>query len=289
MALINLLPAGVFDRGGGRRCAARVGRRREPSTNSSRTRRCGSPTATDAPPFSFTDAIGEPAGFMVDLCRSVAKNLATAAQSRRSQGGLCPRHRRQSFRCDRNRKGGPPVRTDLGHLVASRAGRLFDRHVRRRSEPAGEPARAQASLAPWRARRSACWPAPRPSRACATPLPAPRSMRRSFPPKPTKRGSRCSTKGRSRLISAIGPSSPISPPRAARQASCASPTIIFSLEPYALALAHGDSDFRLAVDRALSRIYRSGEIGAIFAHSFGSQTQPSDTLKTLYLISALPE
>jgi polar amino acid transport system substrate-binding protein/glutamate/aspartate transport system substrate-binding protein len=62
----------------------------------------------------------------------------------------------------------------------------------------------------------------------------------------------------------------------------------FSLEPYALALAHGDSDFRLAVDRALSHIYRSGEIGAVFAHSFG-QTQPSDTLQTLYLISALPE
>jgi ABC-type amino acid transport substrate-binding protein len=63
----------------------------------------------------------------------------------------------------------------------------------------------------------------------------------------------------------------------------------FSLEPYALALARGDSDFRLAVDRALSHIYRSGEIGAIFAHSFGAQTQPSDTLQTLYLISALPE
>ncbi len=63
----------------------------------------------------------------------------------------------------------------------------------------------------------------------------------------------------------------------------------FSLEPYALALARGDSDFRLAVDRALSRIYRSGEIGAIFAHSFGAKTQPSDTLQTLYLISALPE
>ena len=63
----------------------------------------------------------------------------------------------------------------------------------------------------------------------------------------------------------------------------------FSLEPYALALARGDSDFRLAVDRALSRIYRSGEISAIFAHSFGSQMQPSDMLQTLYLISALPE
>jgi polar amino acid transport system substrate-binding protein/glutamate/aspartate transport system substrate-binding protein len=62
-----------------------------------------------------------------------------------------------------------------------------------------------------------------------------------------------------------------------------------SVEPYALALAHGDSDFRLAVDRALSRIYRSGEIASVFRHAFGNETQPSDTLKTLYLISTLPE
>src|ERR1700746_3935067 len=30
----------------------------------------------DAPPFSYKDKIGEPAGFMVDLCRAVAKHLA---------------------------------------------------------------------------------------------------------------------------------------------------------------------------------------------------------------------
>jgi ABC-type amino acid transport substrate-binding protein len=63
----------------------------------------------------------------------------------------------------------------------------------------------------------------------------------------------------------------------------------FSLEPYALALAHRDDDFRLAVDRALSHIYRSGEISMVFAHTFGAQMQPSDTLKTLYSVSALPD
>ncbi len=62
-----------------------------------------------------------------------------------------------------------------------------------------------------------------------------------------------------------------------------------SLEPYALALQHGDEDFRLAVDRALSRIYRSGEIAKVFEHTFGEKTEPSDTLKTLFIISALPE
>ncbi len=63
----------------------------------------------------------------------------------------------------------------------------------------------------------------------------------------------------------------------------------FSIEPYALALKRGDTDFRLAVDRALSRIYRGGEIIGIWQASFGTTLQPSDTLKTLYLISALPE
>jgi ABC-type amino acid transport substrate-binding protein len=63
----------------------------------------------------------------------------------------------------------------------------------------------------------------------------------------------------------------------------------FSLEPYALALPRGDEDFRLAVDRALSHIYRSGEIPIVFAHTFGAAIQPSDMLKTLYSVSALPD
>jgi ABC-type amino acid transport substrate-binding protein len=62
-----------------------------------------------------------------------------------------------------------------------------------------------------------------------------------------------------------------------------------TIEPYALALPHGDEDFRLAVDRALSIIYRSGKIVAIFTQTFGAETKPSQTLQMLYLISALPE
>jgi ABC-type amino acid transport substrate-binding protein len=62
-----------------------------------------------------------------------------------------------------------------------------------------------------------------------------------------------------------------------------------TIEPYALALPHGDENFRLAVDRALSEIYRSGRIAGIFTRTFGADTKPSQTLQTLYLISALPE
>ncbi len=61
-----------------------------------------------------------------------------------------------------------------------------------------------------------------------------------------------------------------------------------TIEPYALALPHGDEDFRLAVDRALSGVYHSGEIAQIFGNSFGGKTKPSQILQMLYLISALP-
>jgi ABC-type amino acid transport substrate-binding protein len=62
-----------------------------------------------------------------------------------------------------------------------------------------------------------------------------------------------------------------------------------TVEPYALALAHGDEDFRLAVDTALSHIYRSGEIASIFKQSFAGKVQPSDLVKALYRLSGLPD
>lgn len=65
--------------------------------------------------------------------------------------------------------------------------------------------------------------------------------------------------------------------------------IYLSVEPYALALRRGDEDFRLAVDRALSQIYRSGEVAKLFAASFGSKTLPSPMLQGLFLTSALPQ
>ncbi len=62
----------------------------------------------------------------------------------------------------------------------------------------------------------------------------------------------------------------------------------FTREPYALALPRGDDDFRLLVDRALSRLYRSGDIKGIFGASFGL-ARPSKLLEALYQVSALPE
>lgn len=62
-----------------------------------------------------------------------------------------------------------------------------------------------------------------------------------------------------------------------------------TVEPYALALSHGDENFRLAVDKALSHIYRSDAIGSIYVHTFGEQVKPSTLLKSVYIISGLPD
>ena len=62
----------------------------------------------------------------------------------------------------------------------------------------------------------------------------------------------------------------------------------FTREPYALALPRGDDDFRLFVDRSLSRLYRRGAVGGLFTKSFGL-AKPSQLVEALYLISPLPE
>ena len=62
-----------------------------------------------------------------------------------------------------------------------------------------------------------------------------------------------------------------------------------TIEPYALGLPKGDDDFRYEVDRALSGIYRSGEIVPIFSRTFGDRFQLSPMLQSLYLLSAIPD
>ena len=63
----------------------------------------------------------------------------------------------------------------------------------------------------------------------------------------------------------------------------------YTHESYALALPRGDTEFRLLVDDTLAGLYRSGEIAKIFARSFGTDAEPSDTLLTLYRLNALAE
>jgi polar amino acid transport system substrate-binding protein/glutamate/aspartate transport system substrate-binding protein len=61
-----------------------------------------------------------------------------------------------------------------------------------------------------------------------------------------------------------------------------------SFEPYALALPR-DADFRLEVDRALSRLFRSGGGRKAFAKTFGGDAKATGLQSSLYVTSGLPE
>lgn len=65
---------------------------------------------------------------------------------------------------------------------------------------------------------------------------------------------------------------------------------LFSFEPFALALARGDVDFRLVADRALSQLCRSGQVLALYQKWFGKVAkEPSLAVRALYQLNATPE
>ena len=62
-----------------------------------------------------------------------------------------------------------------------------------------------------------------------------------------------------------------------------------SYEPYAFMLRRGDAPFRLAVNRVLSSLYRSGDVLQIYGRWFGRLGPPSKILLAMYALHALPE
>jgi ABC-type amino acid transport substrate-binding protein len=63
----------------------------------------------------------------------------------------------------------------------------------------------------------------------------------------------------------------------------------FSYEPYALVVRRDDPDFRLAVNRALVELYRSGEIDDIFFRWLGALGRPGPLLHSMFYLNTLPE
>jgi ABC-type amino acid transport substrate-binding protein len=63
----------------------------------------------------------------------------------------------------------------------------------------------------------------------------------------------------------------------------------FSIEQYALMMKRGDHDFRLAVNRVLAGIYRSGAIEQIYGRWLGPLGPPSVLLSATYFIQNLAE
>jgi len=242
----------------------------------------------DAPPFSFKDSNGEPAGFMVDLCRSVSKNLASQLNLGEVSISYVPVNAANRFEAiESNRadllcepttvtlsrrehvdfsvptfvdgasllvRGDGP--TDFRALAGKKIGVLGGTTTEQELRNSLAAANVLADVVMAKTHEE----------GVATLL----------------AGDTAAYFGDRAILMFVAARS--SAPDKLHIANN-----YLTIEPYALALPRGDEDFRLATDRALSHIYRSGEIVQIFARSFGANAAPSDTLKTLYLISALPE
>ena len=242
----------------------------------------------DAPPFSYKDKLGEPAGFVVDLCRAVAKKLAEQLNLSSLNAAYVPVTAENRFEAITQQKadllceptsatlsrreqvdfsiptfldgaslmvraGGPRNLRDLaGKKIGVLAGTTTEEALRNTLKAAGITADVVAG---------------------------------------TTHGEGLAMLDDGKISAYFGDRSILlflvkdsKGPEKLRLADD-----YLSVEPYALALPRGDSDFRLAVDRALSHIYRSGEIAAIFQGTFGGKAEPSQILRTLYLISGLPD
>ena len=62
----------------------------------------------------------------------------------------------------------------------------------------------------------------------------------------------------------------------------------FTYEPYGLMMRR-DADFRLAVDRSLARLYRTGEVGPVLQRWFEPLGNPGELVKIMFLLNGLPE
>jgi ABC-type amino acid transport substrate-binding protein len=63
----------------------------------------------------------------------------------------------------------------------------------------------------------------------------------------------------------------------------------FSIEPYAFALPSGEHDYRLAVNRVLARLFRTGEITKVYDRWLGPLGPPSALLSATYFIQGIAE
>ena len=62
-----------------------------------------------------------------------------------------------------------------------------------------------------------------------------------------------------------------------------------SYEPYGFMVRRGDANFQLAVNRALTRLYRSAEVVPIYEKWFGPFPQGGSLIAALYVLNSIPE
>jgi polar amino acid transport system substrate-binding protein/glutamate/aspartate transport system substrate-binding protein len=242
----------------------------------------------DAPPFSYQNSSGEPAGFMVDLCQAVVRQLAQqlnqpslnisyvtvtaadrfAAIQQNKADLLCEptsstlsRRRLVDFSVATFVDGaGLLITPDGPHNLQELAGRTIGVLAGTTTEQELNRSLSDAKIA-------------------ATVVPA----KTHADGLAMLDGGKTSAyfADRSILLALLANSK--------APANLRLSDAYLTIETYALALPRGDDDFRLEVDRALSHIYGSGEVATILGRTFGNNLQQGSMLQMVYLLSGLPD
>ena len=241
----------------------------------------------DAPPFSSKDKIGEPVGFMVDLCREVAKKIAQQANFSSLNVTYVPVTAADRFEAIRQQKA--DLLCEPTSATLSRR-ELVDFSIATFVDGTSLMIRANGphDLKAMSGQKVGVLAGTTTEQGLRDSLKQAGINAEIVPANSHAEGLAMLDEGkisayfadRSILVSLIKQSKTPGKLMLAEN--------YLSVEPYALALPRGDEDFRLAVDRALSHIYRSGEIGAIFKRTFGD-AKPGPVLGTLYLVTGLPD
>ena len=241
----------------------------------------------DAPPFSYKDKIGEPTGFMVDLCREVAKKLADQLQLTSLNVVYVPVTAADRFEAIQQQKA--DLLCEPTSATLSRR-EIVDFSIPTFVDGASLMIRADGphDLKAMAGKKIGVLGGTTTEQSLRDSLKAAGISSDIIPAKTHAEGVAMLDDGkisayfadRSILVSLIKDS------KAPGKLMLAENYL--SVEPYALALPRGDEEFRLAVDRALSHIYRGGEIGPLFKRTFGD-AKPGQVLGTLYLITGLPD
>ena len=241
----------------------------------------------DAPPFSYKNKIGEPVGFMVDLCREVAKKLADQLRLASLNVVYVPVTAADRFEAIQQQKA--DLLCEPTSATLSRR-EIVDFSIPTFVDGASLMIRADGphDLKAMAGKKIGVLGGTTTEESLRSTLKAAGITSDIIPVKTHAEGIAMLDDGkisayfadRSILVSLIKDS------KAPGKLMLAENYL--SVEPYALALPHGDEEFRLAVDRALSHIYRSGEIGPLFKRTFGD-AKPGQVLGTLYLIAGLPD
>lgn len=240
--------------------------------------------AGNAYPLSFKDAEGTPRGFAVDLCRRIvdglARDLSAEALEIAWVEGNTPRRLAAVINGEADLECGPTAVTlalqaqvDFSSMVFVESAALL---VRRQDRILG--------LADLAGRRVGVMPETTTERRLRPALEAAHIDAQLVPIIDAKDGLERLT---AKALDAVAGDRLVLLGQIAASGAAEQFMLVdaeFSVEPYAFALPRNDADLRLAVNRVLAEVYRSGEVDQLFKRWFGADAQPTTLLDTIWFI-----